>query len=157
MWYELVEMVEQRCLCDQLPRQHRARAAILLYGSLVNCEEAFTRYKQNHSDAALANTVFTVDSFISTLHNLDSILLLFEPELKARLDQYSLGESRSACFSKPKELLKTQVELLHSTVNAEVEAISLLANDLSDFTGAKKRLAHFITATFSFHELFELP
>lgn len=157
MWHELIEMVEQRCLCDQLPRQHQARAAVLLYGSLVNCEEAFTRYKHSHSDAALANAVFTVDGFISTLSNLDSILLLFEPELKTKLERYALEESRSAYFPKPKELLKVQIELLRSTVNAEVEAMSLLTNDLTDFTGAKEKFARFITDTFSKNELFEFP
>ncbi|ADE15243.1 hypothetical protein Nhal_2144 [Nitrosococcus halophilus Nc 4] len=155
MWVELVEIIEQRCLNDKLPRQRRARAAILLYGGLINCEEAFTRYKHTQSEVDLANAVLAIDSFISTLYNLDSLLSLFEPELKAKLGKYALEESRMAYLSKPKELLKTQVELLRNIVNAEVEVMPLITHNLSAFTGTRERLARFITDTFSPNEIFE--
>jgi hypothetical protein len=127
----------------------------LLYGSLVNCEEAFTQYKQAPSEINLANAVFAIDSFISTLYNLDAILSLFEPDLKNKLEKYALEESRIAYLSKPKELLKAQVELLHNVVKTRGEITPLLAGDLSAFTGARKKLARFISATFSPNELFE--
>lgn len=67
MWSELVEMVEQHCLNDRLPRQRRARAAILLYGSLINCEEAFTRYKHTQSEINLANAACLLSIAFSLL------------------------------------------------------------------------------------------
>ncbi|QBQ55568.1 hypothetical protein [Nitrosococcus wardiae] len=157
MWIELVEIMEQRCLNDALPRQHQARAAILLYGGFINCEEAFTRHKNTQSEVDLANAVLAIDSFISTLYTLDSLLSLFEPDLKEKLGKYALEESRLAYLFKPKELLKTQVKLLRDIVSAEIEVIPLMTHDLSAFTGARERLARFITDTFSLNEIFEGP
>jgi hypothetical protein len=153
MWSELVEMVEKRCLADQIPRQRQARAAILLFGSIINCEEAFTGYKHTHSDTDLAQAVFAIDSFISALHNLDGLLSLFDSNRKEQLERYVLEESREAYTSNPKERLKTQIELLRQTVNAEAEAINLPPKDLDAFTGAREKLAHFIARTFSWEEV----
>lgn len=155
MWSELVEMVEKRCQDSQQPRQRQARAMILLYGSLTNCDEAFTRYKQTLSEADLANAVFALDALISVLQNLDSMLSLFEPDVAEKLKHYALEESRLAYVSKPKGLLKIQVELLRSTMNAEAQAMHLSIDELSAFTGAKGMLAEYICKNFSFEELFE--
>lgn len=155
MWSELVEMVEIQCQDIQQPRQRQARAMLLLYGSLTNCDEAFTNYKNHRSDINLANAVFSVDALISALQNLDSILSLFEPEIALSLKHYALEENRLAYVSKPKKLLKIQVELLRSAVNAETQAMQLLTDDLSAFTGAKTKLADFIHRTFSLEELLE--
>lgn len=157
MWTELVEIVEQRCLNDQLPRQRQARAAVLLYGGFINCEEAFTRYKQTQSEVDLANMALALDSLISILCNLEFFLFLFEPELKEQLEKYALAENRTACPSQPKERIKTQVELLRGLVNAEAEIMPLPSHNLSAFTGAREQLARFITDTFSPNEIFEGP
>jgi hypothetical protein len=151
MWSELVEMVEKRCLAGQIPRRHQARAAILLFGGIINCEKAFTCYKHTRSDIDLAHAVFAIDSFISVLHTLDCLLSLFDLNLKGRLERYALEESRVAATSNPKERLKIQVELLRHTVNAE--AMKLLPEDLEAFTGAREKLAHFIARTFSLEEI----
>jgi len=153
MWSELVEMVEKRCLIDQAPRRHQARAAILLFGGIINCEEAFTCYKHTRSDIDLAHAVFAIDSFISVLHNLDGLLALFDLSLKKRLESYVLEENRVVSASNPKERLKTQIALLRHTVNAEAEVMKLLPEDLNAFTGAREKLAHFIARTFSPEEI----
>jgi len=155
MWTELVEILEKRCQDTQQPRQRQARAAVLLYGSLTNCHEAFMNYKHNRSGMALANAAFALDALISVLQNLDSMLSLFAPGVANKLKHYALEENRLAYVSKPKKLLKVQVELLRSTLNAEAEAMNVLTDDLSAFTGAKAMLAEFIHQTFSIEELFE--
>lgn len=155
MWSELVDMIAQRCQDPHQSRQQQAKAAMLLYGGLTNCQAAFVNYKRHQSDVELANAVFATDALISVLQNIDSILSLFEPQATRQLKHYALEEDRLAYISNPKELLKVQVELLRGTVNAEAQAMELLTDDLSDFTGAKIRFAEFIQKNFSTEEVFE--
>jgi hypothetical protein len=155
MWSELVDMIEKRCQDPHQTRHQQARAAMLLHGGLTNCQVAFADYKHHQSDITLANAVFATDAFISVLQNIDSTLSLFEPQVARQLKHYALEKNRLAYISNPKELLKVQVEVLRGTVNAEAQAIELLTDDLSGFTGAKYRLAEFIQKNFSIEELFE--
>jgi hypothetical protein len=155
MWSELVDMIAQRCQDPHQSRQQQARAAMLLYGGLTNCQMAFVSYKHHQSDVELANAVFATDALISVLQNIDSTLSLFEPQVARQLKHYALEKDRLAYVSNPQELLKVQVELLRGTVNAEVQAMALLTGDLSGFTGAKNRLAEFIQKHFSSEEVFE--
>lgn len=150
MWSELVEMVEQRCLSDRLPRQRQAAAAVLLYGSLMNCEEAFRRYKQTQSEIDLANAAFAIDSFFSTLHNIGFIIPLFDPALEEKLATYALEESRIAYIAKPKALLKTQVELLRSIVSFEVEILPLSVARFKRFHRRTEKTGPFYKVHFLF-------
>jgi hypothetical protein len=155
MWSELVDMIAQRCQDPHQSRREQARAAMLLYGGLTNCQVAFLNYKYHQSDIELANAVFATDALISVLQNIDSILSLFEPQVARQLKHYALEKERLAYVSYPKELLKVQVELLRGAVNAEVQAMALLTGNLSAFTAAKHRLAEFIQKNFSIEGLFE--
>ncbi|MGH8503698.1 MAG: hypothetical protein ACREVE_14760 [Gammaproteobacteria bacterium] len=155
MWSELVDMIAQRCQDRHRSPQQQARAAMLLYGGLTNCQVAFANYKQHQSDVELANAVFAIDALISVLQNIDSTLSLLEPQVARQLKHYALEKDRLAYVANPKELLKMQVELLRGAVNAEVQAVELLTGDLSAFTGAKNRLAEFIQKHFTSEEVFE--
>jgi hypothetical protein len=127
----------------------------MLYGALYNCHQAFARYKREHSEISFANAVFAVDALISTLQNLNSMLGLFEPHLAERLRQYALDRDRAAYISKPKVLLKTQVETLREVVGLEVDAMQLVLGDATGFTGARLGLAAFIQDSYSPSELFD--
>ncbi|WP_022947286.1 hypothetical protein [Methylohalobius crimeensis] len=155
MWTELVEIFEKRCRDTRQPHQVQARAAVLLYGGLTNCQEAFLNYKGSPSPYHLANATFAMDAFISVLQNVDSILSLLEPDMADKLRHYALEENRLAYASQPKELLKFQVELLRDTFNMEARTMNLLNDDPSAFTGAKAMLAEFIHQNFSIDELLE--
>ena len=154
MWTQLVEIVKARCQRSRHPRRHLAKAVTTCYGGMNNCHEAFLNYKTGQTDSNFANFVFSIDALISTLHNLNPKLNIFDPELSAQLQHYTLGENRADYIHQPHDHVRFQIKLLRQMIKLEANIMELSIETLGDFDQALEKLGNFIKDHFTIEEIF---
>ena len=154
MWTQLVEIVKARCQHSRHPRHRLAKAVTTCYGGMNNCHEAFLNYKTDQTDTNFANFVFSIDALISTLHNLNPKFNIFDPELSAQLQHYTLEENRAAYIHQPHDRVRFQIKLLRQMIKLEANIMELSIETLGDFDQALETLGNFIKDHFTIQEIF---
>jgi hypothetical protein len=151
MWTRLVEIAARRCHDDVRPRAALGRGVIMLYGAMSNCREAFVQYKTDRSERHFGGFVVSIDALISTLHNLNPLLGIFDPRLADLLQDYALGEARVALGNRPHELVRLQIKILRTAIGASIDAET---ETLGEFDDALDMLTDLIQDQFGMEDLF---
>jgi len=150
VWSELTYLVERRCREAPPARDLAARALVVLYGAVSNCEIAFERLESGDSDGDHSDAVLAMDAMFAVLHNLQPVLHLFDPEPARDLEQHV---GRPLAHRGQKEPLKRHVEMLRRLLSRE-SAESHFEVTPTAFRGARRELARFILDKYSPEELF---
>lgn len=152
MWSELAYLAEKRCR-ESESRHEAARALLVLYGALGNCEIAFERVEDDGGDEARDDAVLAMDALFATLWNLQQDLGLFEGQQAERLRAWLHGGpgERDAGSA---DALRRQVSRLRRLLSVEEADAPLEVPAPTAFTGARHELARFILERFKAEELF---
>lgn len=154
MWSELGRLVESQSHEAAQPGETRAASLIALYGALVNCQIAFERLEEGAAVDGQADAVLAMDVLLATLHNVQPALGLFEPSLARELARHVRSGRRPADASAPEKALRDRVKTLRRLLALETMHVHLDLDALSDFTGARRRLAEFVRHACASDELF---
>lgn len=154
MWTKLVEIVKAQWRQNDRPRRRLAKGALMLYGAMSNCREAFLRYKTAPSERAFANFAFAIEALLSTLENLDFAFHIFDEELTAMLQAHTIERPRETAFDDPAELVRAQIKLLRLVVKVEFDNMDLTPATIGEFDDALDMLGTFIKQRFTKDDLF---
>jgi hypothetical protein len=156
MWSELTQLVARRSRNDGAnDAEAEAQALLAVAGALAHCELAFehvdtagqSRPEQADLDAALA-----MDAMLATLHNVQPVLELLNPERAELLRSYLAGARATNATENAKTRLRLAVQLLRHLLALEAAATpALIARD--DFSHARRKLGALILERYPGGEL----
>jgi hypothetical protein len=157
MWSELAQLVARRSRSDSA-NSAEAQALLAVAGALAHCELAFEHVEHavtaggappEHADldAALA-----MDAMLATLHNVQPVLELLQPEPARLLRSYLAGAPAANAVEDAKVRLRQAVQLLRHLLALEAAATpALMARD--DFSHARRKLGALILERYPAGEL----
>jgi hypothetical protein len=157
MWSELAQLVARRSRSGG-PSDAEAQALLALAGALAHCELAFDHLEQSTAaigsppEPADLDAAWAMDAMLATLHNVQPVLELLQPERAQLLLRHLEDASEARAAEDAKTRLRRAVQTLRHLLALESAATpGLIARD--DFSHARRKLGALILERYPTGEL----